>query len=153
MYGSCHIRSVLIGVEYRNWHQTLDVDLLFPILLGKIYQKLNCRHVTNKLASSLGTNMSISFDWICPIQITKSKWSKIIWQFQNSTPITTFWLWHEPHIWGIQSCSHKFHFLRILSQYILWILIKHSYPQPLHLIKDKIFSSILSRRWKLFLVC
>jgi len=32
-----YIRIVLIGVEYRNWHQTLDVYLLFAILLGQIY--------------------------------------------------------------------------------------------------------------------
>ena len=29
MSGSSHIRSVLIGIEYRNCHQTLDVYLLF----------------------------------------------------------------------------------------------------------------------------
>ena len=33
MCGSCHIRNVLIGVEYGNWCQTLDVYLLFAILL------------------------------------------------------------------------------------------------------------------------
>ena len=37
MCGSCHIRSVLIGVKYQNWCQTLDVYLLFAILLGQIY--------------------------------------------------------------------------------------------------------------------
>ena len=36
MSGSSHIRSVLIGVEYRNYHQTLDVYLLFAVLLGQI---------------------------------------------------------------------------------------------------------------------
>ena len=41
MSGSFHIRSVLIGVEYRNWRQTLDVYLLFAILLGKIKSKIN----------------------------------------------------------------------------------------------------------------
>jgi hypothetical protein len=51
MCGSCHIGSVLIGVEYQNWHWTLDVYLLFAILLGQIYQKLNYRLVTYKLAS------------------------------------------------------------------------------------------------------
>ena len=37
MCGSCHIRSILIGVEYRNWHLTFDDYLLSAILLGKIY--------------------------------------------------------------------------------------------------------------------
>ena len=37
VYGSCHVRSVLIGTEYRNWRQTLDVYLLFTILLGQTY--------------------------------------------------------------------------------------------------------------------
>ena len=36
MSGSSHIQSVLIGVKYRNWRRTLDVYLLFAILLGKI---------------------------------------------------------------------------------------------------------------------
>ena len=36
-WGSCHIRSVLIGVEYQSWPRTLDVYLLFAILLGQIY--------------------------------------------------------------------------------------------------------------------
>ena len=34
--GSSHIGSVLIGVDYRNSHQTLDVYLHFAILLGQI---------------------------------------------------------------------------------------------------------------------
>ena len=37
MSGSCHIQSVQIGAEYRNWRRTLDVYLLFAILLGQIY--------------------------------------------------------------------------------------------------------------------
>ena len=57
MSGSCHIRSDVIGVEYRNWGHTLDVYLLFAILLGQIYLKLNYRLVTYKLASPLVTNM------------------------------------------------------------------------------------------------
>ena len=48
---SCHIRSVLIAIEYRNWYRTLDVYLLFAILLGQIYKKLNYRLVTYKLTS------------------------------------------------------------------------------------------------------
>ena len=51
MSGSSHIRSVLIVVEYRNCRRTLDVYLLFAILLGKIKSKLNYRLVTYKLAS------------------------------------------------------------------------------------------------------
>ena len=34
--GSSHIQSVLIGVEYKNCCQTLDVYLSFAILLGQI---------------------------------------------------------------------------------------------------------------------
>ena len=51
MHGSSHIRSVLIGVEYRNCCQTWVVYLLFAILLGQIQSKLNYRLVTYKLAS------------------------------------------------------------------------------------------------------
>ena len=57
MCGSCHIWSFLIGVEYWNWRQTLDVYLLFAILLGQICQKLNYRFVTYKLASPYVRNM------------------------------------------------------------------------------------------------
>ena len=39
MYGSSHIRSVLIGVEYRNYHQTLDVYLPFATWMGQIQNK------------------------------------------------------------------------------------------------------------------
>ena len=35
--GSSHIRSVLIGIKYQNWHQALDVYLLTAVLLGEIY--------------------------------------------------------------------------------------------------------------------
>ena len=48
MCGSCHIRSSLIGVEYWNW--TLDVYLLFSCSAWTIYQKLNLRLETYKLA-------------------------------------------------------------------------------------------------------
>ena len=51
MSGSSHIGSVLIGVEYQNCRQTLNVYLLFAILLGQIKSKLNDRLVTYKLAS------------------------------------------------------------------------------------------------------
>ena len=51
MSGSSHIRSVLIGVEYRNFCRTLDVYLLFAILHGQTKSKLNYRLVTYKLAS------------------------------------------------------------------------------------------------------
>ena len=40
MCGSCHIGNVLIGVEYRNCCQTLDVYLLFIILMEQIQSKL-----------------------------------------------------------------------------------------------------------------
>ena len=51
MSGPSHIQSVLVVVEYQNWRQTLDVYLLFAILLGQIKSKLNYRPVTYKLAS------------------------------------------------------------------------------------------------------
>ena len=38
--GLCHIRNVLIGVEYPNCHRTLDVYLLFAISMGQIQLKL-----------------------------------------------------------------------------------------------------------------
>ena len=40
---SSHIQSVLIGVEYQNCCRTLDVYLLFAILIGVI-QKLRGQH-------------------------------------------------------------------------------------------------------------
>ena len=43
--------EVDIGVEYRNCHRTLDVYLLFAILLRQIKSKLNYRLVTYELAS------------------------------------------------------------------------------------------------------
>ena len=41
MSGSSYIRSALIVVEYRNCRRTLNVYLLFAILLGQIKLKLN----------------------------------------------------------------------------------------------------------------
>ena len=38
MSGSSHIQIVEIGVEYLDCHGTLDVYLLFAILLGQINQ-------------------------------------------------------------------------------------------------------------------
>ena len=40
MSGSSHIRSALIGVEYRNCRRTLDVYLLFATWMGQIQSKL-----------------------------------------------------------------------------------------------------------------
>ena len=40
MCGSCHIRNVLIGVEYQNCRPMLDVYLLFSILMGQIPSKI-----------------------------------------------------------------------------------------------------------------
>jgi hypothetical protein len=51
MSSSSHIQSILIGVEYQTFQQTLDVYLLFAILLGQIKSELNYRLVTYKLAS------------------------------------------------------------------------------------------------------
>ena len=55
MCGSFHIQCDLISFEYRNWSQTFDVYLLFAILLGQIYQKLNYRL----------TNWPVHKLWIC----------------------------------------------------------------------------------------
>ena len=43
MSGSIHIQSVLIGVEYQNCYQALDVYLVFTILLWQIKPRLNYR--------------------------------------------------------------------------------------------------------------
>ena len=40
MPGSSHIRSVLIGVKYRNCRRTLNVYLCFAIWIGQIQSKL-----------------------------------------------------------------------------------------------------------------
>lgn len=60
MTGSSHIQSVLIGVEYRNCCRTLDVYLLFALLLGQIKSKLNYRLVTYKL--QICKSVLIEFD-------------------------------------------------------------------------------------------
>ena len=52
MSGSSHIQSVPIGVEYRNCCRTLEVYLLFAILLGQIKSKLNYLLVNYKQDSS-----------------------------------------------------------------------------------------------------
>ena len=44
--GSSHIRSVLVGVKYKNCRRTLDVYLHFAILLGQIKSKLNYKLVS-----------------------------------------------------------------------------------------------------------
>ena len=49
--GSSHIQSVLIGIEYRNYCQTLNVYLLFAIWMGQIQLKLIDIFVTYELAS------------------------------------------------------------------------------------------------------
>ena len=51
MSGSSDIRSVLIGVEYQNFRQILDVYLLFAIWMGQIQLKLIYIFVTYRLAS------------------------------------------------------------------------------------------------------
>jgi hypothetical protein len=51
MSGSSHIRSVLIGVEYRNCHQTFVVYLLCAILMQQIQSKLTYIFSTYGLAS------------------------------------------------------------------------------------------------------
>ena len=48
---SSHIRSILIGDEYRNCSRTLDVYLFFAILLGQIKSKIYYRLLNHKLAS------------------------------------------------------------------------------------------------------
>ena len=40
MRGLSHIRTVLIGEEYRNFRRTLDVYLRFGIWIGQIQSKL-----------------------------------------------------------------------------------------------------------------
>ena len=46
MRGLSHIRTVLIGEEYRNFRRTLDVYLRFGIWIGQIQSKLLNRLVT-----------------------------------------------------------------------------------------------------------
>ena len=56
MRGSSHIRTVLIGEEYRNFRRALDVYLCFWI--GQIQSKLLNRLVTNGLGESTFTYLS-----------------------------------------------------------------------------------------------
>ena len=48
MSGSSHIQSVLIGVEYRNCHGTLNVYLLFTILITYIKSNESCNLQTGQ---------------------------------------------------------------------------------------------------------
>ena len=58
MRGLSHIRTVLIGEEYRNFRRTLDVYLRFGIWIGQIQSKLLNRLVTNGLGESTFTYVS-----------------------------------------------------------------------------------------------
>ena len=51
MSGSSHIQSVLVGIEYQNYGQTLDVHLIFAIWMGQIQLKLIYIFVTYGPAS------------------------------------------------------------------------------------------------------
>ena len=51
MFGSSHIQSVLIGVEYQNCHRTLDVYLLFAIWMEQNQSNLIKTYVTYGLAN------------------------------------------------------------------------------------------------------
>ena len=51
MTGSSHIQSVLIGIKYRNYCQTLDVYLFFAIWMEQIQLKLLYIFETYGLAS------------------------------------------------------------------------------------------------------
>ena len=51
MSGSSHIQSVLIDGDYQNCCRTLNVYLLFAILMGLIRSKLIYLFVTDELAS------------------------------------------------------------------------------------------------------
>ena len=74
MSGACHIGSVLIGVKYRNWCPTLNVYLLFDILLRQIYQKLNYSSVHKlQLGKSVSKvnkhpNFNTNFDTHCQLE-------------------------------------------------------------------------------------
>jgi hypothetical protein len=57
MSGSSHIRSVLIGIEYRNCNRIFDVYLLFVIWMGQIQPKLIYIFVTYGLARLLVTSL------------------------------------------------------------------------------------------------
>ena len=50
MSGSSHIQGVLIGIEYRNCRQTLDVYLILAIWMGQIQSTLIYIFVTYGLA-------------------------------------------------------------------------------------------------------
>ena len=61
MRGLSHIRTVLIGEEYRNFRRTLNVYLRFGIWIGQIQSKLLNRLVTNGLGESTFTYVSKIF--------------------------------------------------------------------------------------------
>jgi hypothetical protein len=62
MSGSSHIQSVLIGVEYRNCRQTLDVYLLVASSIGQVQSKPIYKLVTDGPSSPLVTSPLSNFD-------------------------------------------------------------------------------------------
>ena len=67
MSGSSHIRSVLIGVKYRNCRWTFIVLFTFCYLDRQIQSKL-----PNEL-DLIVTSLKVGFNWICASEIAKSK--------------------------------------------------------------------------------
>ena len=62
MSKSSHIQSVLIGIKYRDFRQTLDVSLLAAISIGQIQSKPIYKLVTYIPSSPLVTRTLGDFD-------------------------------------------------------------------------------------------
>jgi len=105
MRGSSHFRSVLVCVEYRNCRRTLDVYLLFAILIGEIISKLNYRLVTYKL-KVMGSNPGYLLKSSLLYLLTTS-----FLEFQN---LTNFLLMKTSR-WFISFSSKQFDFLKNLG--------------------------------------
>ena len=59
MSGSCHIRNVLIDVEYQNYRRTLDVYLLFATYLDGANSIKTDLHICNLWTGQFASYKSV----------------------------------------------------------------------------------------------
>jgi hypothetical protein len=80
---SSHIRSVLIGIKYQNWHRILDVYLLFVIWMGQIQFKVKTDlHVCN-----LWTGQFVSYKSVIYFGFDLTKQNTLMCQINECTQL------------------------------------------------------------------
>ena len=83
MSGSSHIRSILIGVEYRNCRWTFIVLFTFCYLDRQIQSKLLNELASNGLVDLIVTSLKVGFNWICDSELAKSKSFNVQYQLKQ----------------------------------------------------------------------